>query len=58
VTVPPEYDDHGARLVGSASDRQPEGGRDTNRPTAGGVDANASKTQLANDRASAKARSD
>jgi hypothetical protein len=28
------------------SDRQAEGGRDTNRPTAGGVDANASKAHL------------
>jgi len=29
------------------SDPQAEGGRDTNRPTAGGVDANASKKHLA-----------
>jgi len=29
------------------SDKQAEGGRDTNRPTAGGVDANASKKHLA-----------
>ncbi len=28
------------------SDAQAEGGRDTNRPTAGGVDANASKQHL------------
>ncbi|QFG24589.1 ChaB family protein [Actinomadura sp. WMMB 499] len=41
--------DHWERKAGGAkgpSDRQAEGGRRTSRPTAGGVDANASKSHL------------
>lgn len=35
-----------AKASAGPSDRQAEGGRGTNRPTAGGVDANASKAHL------------